>query len=198
MTKEQLALQIYNTSHLTGEFKLRSGAISNEYFDKYQFESDPVLLHEIAEHAKVLVPDGTEVLAGLELGGVSIAALLSQVTGIPAMFVRKKAKEYGTCKLAEGPDVRGKRVVIVEDVVTSGGQVVMSGEDLRSLGAIITHVICVIDREQNGRVALREAGYTLLALFTMSELNAAASDSNSSQQVSEGDSTDAQPGTESV
>ncbi len=173
MTKEELAREIYNTSHITGEFLLRSGTISNEYFDKYQFESDPKLLREIAEHAKALVPDGTEVLAGLELGGVSIAAILSQITGIPAVFVRKKAKEYGTCKLAEGPDVRGKRVLIIEDVVTSGGQVVMSGEDLRALGAEITHVVCIIDREQNGRAALREAGYTLLALFTMSELKAA-------------------------
>lgn len=172
MTNEQLAREIYNTAHLTGEFKLRSGAVSNEYFDKYQFESNPTLLREIAEHAKALVPAGTEILAGLELGGVSIAALLSQVTGIPAVFVRKKAKEYGTCKLAEGPDVRGKRVLIVEDVVTSGGQVVMSGEDLRALGAIIEHVVCVIDREQKGRATLLEAGYTLLAMFTMTELKA--------------------------
>ena len=177
MTKEQLARKIYDTAHLTGEFLLRSGTISNEYFDKYQFESDPALLREIAEHARALVPDGTEYLAGLELGGVSIAALLSQVTGIPAVFVRKKAKEYGTCKLAEGPDIRGKRVLIIEDVVTSGGQVVMSGEDLRALGADITHVVCIIDREQKGRATLAEAGYELLALFTMSELKASVSQS---------------------
>ena len=75
MTKEALAREIYDVAHLTGEFLLRSGTISNEYFDKYQFESNPVLLREIAEHCKGLVPAGTEVLAGLELGGVSIAAV---------------------------------------------------------------------------------------------------------------------------
>lgn len=175
MTKSELAREIYDTAHLTGEFLLRSGKTSNEYFDKYQFESNPALLREIAEHCKGLVPSGTELLAGLELGGVSIAALLSQVTGIPAVFVRKKAKEYGTCKLAEGPDVRGKRVLIVEDVVTSGGQVVMSGDDLRNLGAVITNVVCIIDREQGGREALKNASYELLALFTMTELKASVS-----------------------
>lgn len=170
MTRQDLARSIFDTSHLTGEFKLRSGVVSNEYFDKYQFESNPSLLKAIAEQLVAMIPPGTEVLAGLEMGGLAIATALSMATGLPAAFVRKKAKDYGTCKLAEGPDLQGKRVLVVEDVITSGGQVIISGNDLRNLGAEITHVVCVIDRESGGRTKLREAGYELNALFTMSEL----------------------------
>lgn len=173
MNRHDLAKSIYDVAHLTGEFKLRSGIVSNEYFDKYQFESDPTLLKAIAEQMATMIPDGTEMLAGLEMGGLAIATALSMHTGIPVVFVRKKAKDYGTCKLAEGPDVSGKRLLIVEDVITSGGQVIISGNDLRQLGAITDHVVCVIDREQGGREKLREAGFELSACFTMTELKQA-------------------------
>ncbi len=172
MTKHDLTQAIYDVAHLTGEFKLRSGITSNEYFDKYQFESDPKLLKAIAEQMAPMVPEGTEYLAGLEMGGLAIATALSLETGIPAVFVRKKAKDYGTCKLAEGPSIEGKKLLIVEDVITSGGQVIISGNDLKSLGAIVSQVVCVIDREQGGRGKLEEAGYELTSLFTMSELKA--------------------------
>jgi len=172
MTKHDLTQAIYDVAHLTGEFKLRSGITSNEYFDKYQFESDPKLLKAIAEHMAPMVPAGTEYLAGLEMGGLAIATALSLETGIPAVFVRKKAKDYGTCKLAEGPPIEGKKLLIVEDVITSGGQVIISGNDLKSIGAIVSQVVCVIDREQGGRGKLEEAGYELTSLFTMSELKA--------------------------
>jgi len=165
-----LASRIYEVAHLTGEFTLRSGAVSNEYFDKYRFESDPVLLREIAEGMAPLVPDGTELLAGLELGGVPLAVALSQVTGLPARFVRKEAKTYGTCELAEGGDIEGRRVTVVEDVVTSGGQVVASCGDLRDRGAIVECALCVIDRESGGPEALAAIGVELRPLFRMSEL----------------------------
>jgi len=173
MERTDLTKRVYDVAHLTGTFTLRSGAVSNEYFDKYQFESDPELLRAIAEHMAPMIPDGTEMLAGLEMGGIAIATALSLHTGIPVVFVRKKAKEYGTAKLAEGPSIDGKRLLIVEDVVTSGGQVILSGNDLKDLGALVDQVVCVIDREQGGREKLREAGYELNACFTMSELKGA-------------------------
>lgn len=178
MTQEELARRIYRTSHLTGTFLLRSGATSGEYFDKYLFESNPALLAEIARHLVPLIPEGTEVLAGLEMGGIPIATALSLASGIPAAFVRKQAKEYGTCKLAEGADVRSKRVLVVEDVITSGGQVLLSTADLRSAGAIITDVLCVIDRESGGREKLEADGLTLTSLLTMSRIKAAVSSSD--------------------
>lgn len=170
MTKPELAKKIYDIAHLTGEFKLRSGQVSNEYFDKYRFEAQPALLKEIAKHMAPLIPAGTEVLAGLEMGGIPIATALSLETGIPCVFVRKEAKEYGTCKFAEGLEIEGKKVCVIEDVVTTGGQVVLSTADLRSIGAKISHVLCVIHR---GPVfpepKLEEIGVTLTPLFKKSD-----------------------------
>jgi orotate phosphoribosyltransferase len=171
--RDDLAAAIYETAHITGEFVLRSGVTSTEYFDKYRFEADPPLLRDIAAALVPLVPAGTEVLAGLELGGVPIATVLSQLTGIPAAFVRKEAKTYGTCQLAEGAGIDGKRVTVVEDVVTSGGQVVISCGDLRERGAVVEHALCVIDRESGGPEALADLGVELRPLFTMTELKAA-------------------------
>ncbi|MDP9388160.1 MAG: orotate phosphoribosyltransferase [Actinomycetota bacterium] len=168
-----LARRVHQRAHLTGTFRLRSGATSDEYFDKYLFEADPALLREVAEAMASLLPPRYDALAGLELGGVPVATMLAQVTGSPALFVRKRAKDYGTCRLAEGGDVDGRHVVVVEDVVTSGGQVVTSVGDLRRLGAVVTDAVCVIDREAGGREALAEAGVALRSLFTMAELRAA-------------------------
>jgi orotate phosphoribosyltransferase len=169
-TRESLARSIFDRAHLTGSFTLRSGVTSNEYFDKYRFESDPALLREIAEAMAPLVPDGLDALAGLELGGVPLATMLAQVTGLPALFVRKAAKEYGTRQFAEGGPVDGKRLLIVEDVVTSGGQVVASAADLRNEGAVVDSVVCVIDREAGGSENLADAQLELRALFTLSDL----------------------------
>lgn len=173
MTRNELARAIYDTSHLTGDFLLRSGKTSTEYFDKYLFESQPELLAEIARHLKSLLPAEFDILAGLEMGGIPVVTALSFASNSPATFVRKKPKDYGTCKFAEGASVNGKRVVVVEDVVTSGGQVVLSTSDLRSDGAVIDVCLCVIDREQGGRESLSEIGVELRSLFTMAELKSA-------------------------
>lgn len=170
MDREQLARAIYDRAHLTGQFTLRSGTVSHEYFDKYLFEADPGMLRAIAEALAPLVPAGTDALAGLELGGVPIATMLSQVTGLPAVFVRKEAKAYGTCRLAEGGDVDGRRLTVIEDVVTSGGQVVTSCGDLRERGAVVEAALCVIDREAGGPEALAAIGVELHPLYTMTEL----------------------------
>ncbi len=171
---DSLARRIYEISHLTGEFTLRSGALSNEYFDKYRFESDPGLLREIAAGMVEMLPDGIDALAGLELGGVPLATVASQISGIPALFVRKQAKTYGTCRLAEGGELAGARLAVFEDVVTSGGQVIESCAQLRALGAEIAVVLCVIDRQAGGPERMEADGLPLRALFTMSQLNAAA------------------------
>ena len=174
MERQELARTIYQRTHLTGEFTLRSGVTSTEYFDKYLFESDPVLLRAVAEALAPMLPSGTEALAGLELGGVPLATSLSQVTGLPALVVRKEAKTYGTCRLAEGGEVDGRRLTVVEDVVTSGGQVVISCGDLRERGATVEHALCVIDRQSGGPEALADIGVELRPLFTMTDLETAA------------------------
>lgn len=173
MTRKELARKIYGASHLTGNFTLRSGQTSHEYFDKYLFTSDPALLKEIASGMAKLIPEGTEVLAGLEMGAIPLATALSLKTGLPAAFVRKKAKEYGTAKFAEGTDMRNKQVLIIEDVVTTGGQIILSANDLKKIGAKIKDVLCVIDRrDQKSMEILGKEGLELRSLFTMEELTA--------------------------
>jgi orotate phosphoribosyltransferase len=170
MDRAELAQRVFAASHLTGRFKLRSGSYSDQYFDKYRFESDPELLHEIGEALVELVPEGTELLAGLELGGVPLATVASQRTGMPLVFVRKQAKEYGTCKQVEGTDPSGRRVVIVEDVVTSGGAILDALPALRAVGAEVVAAVCAIDREAGAQEALAAEGVPLHAAFTMSAL----------------------------
>jgi orotate phosphoribosyltransferase len=171
--RDALARRIYDVAHLTGTFTLRSGVVSNEYFDKYRFEADPALLADIAIALAPLVPEGVDALAGLELGGVPLATALSLATGLPALFVRKEAKTYGTCQLAEGGAVDGRRLAVIEDVVTSGGQVIASCADLRGLGAHVAAVLCVIDREAGGAEKLAAEGLELRPLFRMTELSPA-------------------------
>ena len=170
LTRAELARAIYEISNLTGEFTLRSGEVATRYFDKYHFEANPVLLREIAKAMVPMVPSGTEALAGLEMGGIPLATALSLETGLPALFVRKTAKSYGTCKLAEGGSVAGRQLLIVEDVVTSGGQILLSTEELRHLGARVESAISVIDRESQGSEKLATGGMALNALYPMSEL----------------------------
>jgi orotate phosphoribosyltransferase len=167
-----LASRIRERSHLTGEFRLRSGQVSGEYFDKYRFESDPALLREVAGELMALLPGDAEAVAGLELGGIPLATMVSQLSGLPALFVRKEAKDYGTCRLAEGGEVDGRRIAVVEDVVTSGGQLLLSCAALRELGADIRAVLCVIDREAGGRENLAAAGLELRSVLTASSLAA--------------------------
>jgi orotate phosphoribosyltransferase len=174
LTRDELAREIYEISNLSGEFTLRSGAVASRYFDKYRFEADPVLLAEIAKAMAPLVPSEVELLAGLEMGGIPLVTALSFETGLPALFVRKAAKEYGTCNLAEGGDTSGRKLLVVEDVVTSGGQILLSTAELRALGAEIDTAVCVIDREAGGSEKLADAGLELRGLYRMSDLERAA------------------------
>ena len=98
-----------------------------------------------------------------------MSTMLSSVTGLPAYFVRKEPKKYGTEQVCEGGEVAGRHLLIVEDVVTTGGQIVLSAQDLRSEGAVVEHAVCVIDREGGGADVAAAEGITLHALFTMRE-----------------------------
>ena len=174
MDRNQLAREIYRVSHLTGQFTLRSGKTSTEYFDKYRFEARPQLLREIAKQMTPLIPPGTDAIAALEMGGIPIATALSLATGIPVVFVRKEAKSYGTRQFAEGYDVAGKKLCVIEDVITTGGQVLESTEALRGIGAEIHDIVCVIYRGDGDLGAFQRAGLTCKALFSKQDLENAA------------------------
>lgn len=166
MTLDQLQKKVIDICRLEGEFLLRSGQTATHYFDKYRFEAQPQLLKPIAQFLAPHIPPGTEVLAGLEMGGIPVATALSLETGIPAVFVRKKAKEYGTRKFAEGLEsLKGVKVCIIEDVITTGGQVILSANDLRSEGALVEHVLCVILRQPEAIEKLAKENLKLHSLF---------------------------------
>ena len=171
-TDDSLAADIDACCRLTGEFVLRSGQVATEYFDKYLFEADPLLLARVAREMIQLVPQNTELLAGLELGGIPIATSISGILGMPTLFVRKQAKTYGTAKIAEGPDFAGRRVTIIEDVITTGGAVRDATTVLRDAGAIVDVVVCAIDRSPVGENPLADVGLEVRAVLTKAELDA--------------------------
>ena len=173
-TLDDLARDIDATCRLTGQFTLRSGQVADTYFDKYLFEAQPELLARVVEQMVPLVPAGTSLLGGLEMGGIPIATILSARTGLPGVFVRKQAKEYGTCKLAEGGDADGKRVTLVEDVITTGGAVRDATNALREGGAIVDTVLCAIDRSPEGENPLADLGLEIRSVLTRAMLDAAA------------------------
>ncbi len=171
--RSELAAAVDACCRLTGTFTLRSGQVASEYFDKYLFEAQPALLARVAEAMVPLLPADTELLGGLELGGVPIATIVSARTGLPALFVRKEAKTYGTCKLAEGPDVAGRRITLIEDVITTGGAVRDATRALRAAGATIETVVCAIDRSPADVNPLADVGLGVRPVLTKADLDAA-------------------------
>jgi orotate phosphoribosyltransferase len=174
-TSQVLAADIDRVCRLAGSFVVRSGQTVTEYFDKYLFESDPLLLRRVAEAMQPLVPKHTQLLGGLELGGIPIVTMLSSVMGLPALFVRKQAKEYGTRRLAEGAEVAGRRITLVEDVITTGGAVRQAVTALRDAGAAVHTVMCAIDRSPTPGRALDDVRLETRYLFTRADLDLARS-----------------------
>jgi orotate phosphoribosyltransferase len=168
MKKVELAKKIKTVSYLTGQFRLRSGTTSSFYWDKYRFESDPALLSAIVDELQKLLPPAFDKLAGLELGGIPLATALSLKTGKPCLFVRKTPKSYGTCNLVEGGFQPGDRVVVVEDVVVTAGQIYRAIRQMRNLGLVVEHAVCVVDREPG---SYQRIGCSLATVFTMDELD---------------------------
>lgn len=171
---EYIKKQIEEACKITGEFVLRSGQTTNYYFDKYLFESDPHLLKMTAQEmlAKMVDERGNlnfDYFAGLETGGIPLATMLSQLTSIPTLFVRKKRKDYGTKKIAEGPDFQGKWVCIVEDIITTGGQVRDSFQRLINDGAKIDTTVCAILRDISGKELIENCGMNLYYAFDFTQ-----------------------------
>jgi orotate phosphoribosyltransferase len=171
MTDAELARTLREVALLEGEFTLRSGRKSKYYLDKYLFETRPELLRELGKRFAKFVDDGTQRIAGAELGAIALAAAASLETGLPFVIVRNAKKAgYGTGKLIEGRLERGERVLLVEDVATSGGQVIEAAQTLQKEGAVVARVVVVIDRQEGAREAIEAAGLRFEALFTTAEL----------------------------
>ncbi|MGH3086234.1 MAG: orotate phosphoribosyltransferase [Rubrobacteraceae bacterium] len=150
MVREDLAARVADAALLTGDFVLSSGKRSSFYVDKYLFSTRPDLLRDIAAEIADALPAGVDRLAGVELGAVPLVAAASLASGLPYVIVRKGAKEYGTARSVEGRLREGERVVLVEDVVTTGTQAVAAAEILSELGVEVVRIVAVLDRREEG------------------------------------------------
>jgi orotate phosphoribosyltransferase len=171
MTDPELARALRAAALLEGDFTLRSGRKSKYYLDKYLFETRPELLGALAvRFAKFVTPD-VDRIAGAELGAIALAAATALETGRPFVIVRNAKKAgYGTGKLIEGRLERGERVLVVEDIATSGGQVIEACKTLQDAGATVVGVIVTIDRQEGAREAITAAGLRFESLFTTADL----------------------------
>lgn len=165
-----LASKIAETACVTGRFTLPDGQVLGGYFDEYRLGADPQLLHEVTDAMAALVPEDAEVLAGIELGGIPLVVALSAATGLPAAFVRRLPKRYGSKRQIEGAHIEGRRVVLVDDLVRSGGQLLAMTRTLRVAGAPVTDALCVLERPLGGRLLLAEHGISLHPLLTEADL----------------------------
>lgn len=171
MTDAELARALREVALLEGDFTLRSGRKSRYYLDKYLFETQPTLLRELGQRFARHVTPEVDRIAGAELGAIALAAATALETGKPFVLVRNAKKAgYGTGKLIEGRLEKGERVLLVEDVCTSGGQVLEACKTLRDAGAEVVRVVVTIDREEGGRQAVEQGGYAFAALFTTTDL----------------------------
>src|SRR3954471_14604254 len=159
MNRADLAKRIADVALLRGEFKLRSGRTSNYYLDKYLFETQPDILKALGAMFAERVTDGVDRIAGAELGAVALAAVTAMASGKPFVIIRNQKKDYGTSKLVEGTLKEGERVLIVEDVLTTGGQVIEAAKTLKDAGATVVKIVAVIDRLEGARENIESAGY---------------------------------------
>ncbi len=170
MTREELIKRVKETSYLEGDFTLRSGKKSKYYMDKYLFETCPDILKALGEEFTKHVTDDVTLIAGAELGGVALAAATAMESGRNWIIVRNSKKGYGTGKLIEGVLKPDDVVLIVEDIATTGGQVIEAAKIITDAGATVKEIVCTIDRKQGARENVTEAGYKFDAIMTKEDL----------------------------
>lgn len=170
MLKAELARRIRDAAYLEGDFTLRSGRKSKYYLDKYLFETQPDILFSLGKMFAALVRPTTTRIAGAELGGVALAAAASMASGKPFVIIRNAKKDYGTSKPYEGKLVDGDSVLLVEDIATTGGQVLEAAKFIVSVGAKVERIVAVIDRQEGAKENIQNAGFSFEAFFTKSDL----------------------------
>ncbi len=171
-----LIARIKETAYLTGHFITRSGKPTTYYIDKYRFETQPDILEQVAIHicAKLPPADSYDRLGAPELGAVAIAAAVALKARKPFVIVRKASKDYGTAKQIEGDIRPGEKIVLIEDVLTTGGAALKACETLKSNGAEVILTIGVINRQEGAEAAFQAENIPLKWLITRDELQADA------------------------
>ena len=170
MTRDELIKRIKETAYLEGDFTLRSGKKSKYYLDKYLFETCPDILKALGEQFARYVTDDVSLIAGAELGGVALAASTAIATGKNWVIIRNSKKGYGTGKMVEGVINQGDVVLLVEDIATTGGQVLEAAKIITQAGASVKEIVCVIDRKQGAEQNITDAGYKFESILTKDDL----------------------------
>ena len=170
MNKKELIKQLKECEAIRfGRFVLTSGAISDYYIDIKKASTSPKILKKIAE-AMAEYADKYDLLAGMELGAVPLVVAVSLETSIPYVIIRKEKREHGTGKQIEGRDVKGKKVLVIEDVATSGGSILKTIEILRESQAEVDKVLVVVDRESGAREKIQNLDVDFVPLISVSEI----------------------------
>lgn len=170
MTREELIKRIKETAYLEGDFTLRSGKKSKYYLDKYLFETCPDILKALGDEFAGHLTEDVTLIAGAELGGVALAASTAMATGKNWIIIRNSKKGYGTGKMIEGVLNPGDVVLLVEDIATTGGQVLEAAKIITEAGAMVKKIVCVIDRRQGAEVNITQAGYKFESILTKEDL----------------------------
>ena len=173
----QILLELfYERAYQSGDFLLSSGQRSSYYINGKQV----TLLAEgalaIGRLLFAMLPEATDAVAGLTLGADPIVTAVSVVSAyenclLPALIIRKEPKGHGTKAYIEGPSLAsGAKVVVLEDVVTTGKSALLAVERLQAAGYIVEQIIALVDREQGGAELYRSKGLTFNALFSITEI----------------------------
>ena len=170
LTEAQLAARIKQVAYLEGDFTLRSGRKSKYYLDKYLFETQPDILESLGALMAGRRSPNVARIAGAELGGVALAAAAALAAKLPFFIVRNAKKDYGTGKMIEGALNAGDGVLLVEDIATTGGQVLEAAKVITAAGATIDRIVAVIDRQEGARENIEAAGYRFESILTRHDL----------------------------
>jgi orotate phosphoribosyltransferase len=160
-----LTERLLAASEVRGDFVLSSGQRSSVYFDKFRFLADPELLREVAAAVRAILPAGVTHLAAPEGAATLLVAAVALETGLPIAVVRKRAKAYGTMAQVEGYAPAGATIALIEDVGTTGAQVLAAAKALEREAVTIAAIILALDR--GGARAIRDAGYDVRSVASI-------------------------------